>query len=73
VEDAEVGDVVTVEKVDGEARPAKKSRFSLTFNDGSAAASTPPTPPEGGDRPEGEGSSSEDAGERTTRASPLSA
>jgi hypothetical protein len=67
VEDAEVGDVVSVGDVDGEARPAKKTRFRLTFNDGSAAAATPPTPPAGG------GSSSDDAasGERTGTASPL--
>ena len=48
VEAAQLGDVVSVEGVDGEARPAKKNRYSLTFNGGSAAAATPPTPPSGG-------------------------
>jgi hypothetical protein len=66
VEAAEVGDVVKVGGVDGEAPPAKKGRYSLTFIDGSAAAATPPTPPEK------EGSSSEDpSGQRTATASPV--
>jgi hypothetical protein len=49
--------------VDRDAPPAKKTRFSLTFNGGSAAAGTPPTPPAG--------LSSEDSGERIARASPI--
>ena len=48
VEDAEVGDVVSVEGVDGEAPPLKKTRFSLTFGDGSAAPAAPPPTPGGG-------------------------
>jgi hypothetical protein len=46
VDGAAVGDIVSVGDVDGEAPPAKKNRFSLTLNGGSAAAATPPTPPE---------------------------
>ena len=55
VEDAEVGAVVSVEGVDGEARPAKKTRFS------------PPTPTAGG----GTSGDDAASGERTGTASPL--
>ena len=70
VEDAEVGDLVAVGGVDGEAPPAKRNRFSLTF--GSPAAATPPTPPAAarstsGDSVEGSGEAS---GDRTARSSP---
>jgi hypothetical protein len=66
VEDAEVGDIVSVEGVDGEAPPAKKTRFILTYNNGSAAPDAPLPPPAGG------GSSSDEAasGEQTGKTSP---
>ena len=66
VEAAQVGDVVSVEGVDGEARPAKRNRYSLTINGGSAAAATPPTPPSGG----GGSTDREVSGERTGLSSP---
>ncbi len=71
VEDAELGDVVSVEVVDGEVQPLKKSRFSLTY--GSPAAATPPTPPAvaGSSGKDSEGASGEASGSRTARASPL--
>jgi hypothetical protein len=50
VEDSEVGDVVSVGGVDGESPPLKKTRFSLTFGDGSAAPAAPPPAPAGGGR-----------------------
>jgi hypothetical protein len=45
--DPELGEVpvVSVEGVDGEAPPAKRSRFSLTLKDGSAAPASPARPP----------------------------
>ena len=71
VEDAALGDVVSVEVVDGEVQPFKKSRFSL--DDGSPAAATPPTPPAVG-RTSGEDTeeaSGEASGSRTATGSPL--
>ncbi len=67
VEDAEVGDIVSVEAVDGETPPAKKPRFILTFNDGSAAPAAPPPPPAGG----GTSSDESASGERTGTTSPF--
>jgi hypothetical protein len=42
---AEVGDIVSLEGIDGEAPPVKKSRYSYTFEDESAASDAPPPPP----------------------------
>jgi hypothetical protein len=71
VEDAGLGDVVSVGVVDGEVPPIKKARFSLTY--GSPAAATPPTPPavagsSGEDSAEASGDAS---GSRIARASPI--
>ncbi len=67
VEDAEVGEIVSVGGVDGEAPPVKKSRYSYTLDDDDAAPAAPPTPPAA------HGSSSDEAasGERTGMRSPL--
>jgi hypothetical protein len=73
VEDAELGDVVSVGVVDGEVQPIKKARFSLTY--GSPAAATPTTPPavagSAGEDSESEEASGEASGGRTARASPI--
>ncbi len=45
VGDAEVGDIVSLGGVDGETPPVKKSRYSYTLDNGSAAPAAPPPPP----------------------------
>jgi hypothetical protein len=60
VGDAEVGDIVSLEGVDGEAPPVKKSRYSYTLDNGSAAQAAPPPPPAPASSSDGEAS-----GERT--------
>jgi hypothetical protein len=62
---AEVGDIVSVEGVDGEAPPVKKSRYSYTFEYESAASAAPPPPPAPAASSDGEAS-----GERTGPSSP---
>jgi hypothetical protein len=62
---AEVGDIVSVEGVDGEAPPVKKSRYSYTFEDESAASAAPPSHPAQAASSDGEAS-----GERTGPSSP---
>ena len=71
VEDAGLGDVVTVGAVDGEVPPIKRARFSLTY--GSPAAATPPTPPAvaGSSGKDSEGASGDASGSRIARASPI--
>ncbi len=49
-----------MEKLHPEARPAKKSRYSLTLDNGSAAPAAPPPPPS-----LGSSSDEEASGERT--------
>jgi hypothetical protein len=73
VEDAGLGDVVTVGAVDGEVPPIKRARFSLTY--GSPAAAAPTTTPavagSAGEDSESEEASGEASGGRTARASPI--
>ncbi len=54
-----MGDIVSLEGVDGEAPPVKKSRYSYTFED------APPPPPAPAASSDGEAS-----GERTGPSSP---
>jgi hypothetical protein len=66
VEDAELGDVVSVGDGDGAAPPTKKPRYSLTLGAGSAAPAAPPPAP-GGEEASSDGNVS---GERTGTSSP---
>jgi hypothetical protein len=68
--DPELGEVVPVDGVDGAAPPAKRSRFSLTLKEVSAAPAAPAPPPAGAPTASDEEGAPEGGGDANPASSP---